>query len=203
MLPVADGATNNASLRFGIRWLELDTSDYVGPPWPPRSPLPSINSMGGLAAPKSSSTAPITLAACATNGWTPLTGVADRTDTGLRRGAGKDKGMKQRIALLLAGVLVGALVMTVLPVSAHHGADLRSLRRQVNVLKDKTRLMARSGVYRGFIVDAQVLSGCGNGANAVWFDSSQIEDVRALSCAGGGALSATKSIASRFKAAHR
>ena len=56
-------------------------------------------------------------------------------------------GIKQRVALLLVGILVGAPVMMMLPVQAHHGADFRRLRRQVNVLKQKTQLMDRDGFY--------------------------------------------------------
>jgi hypothetical protein len=110
--------------------------------------------------------------------------------------------MKQRVALLLAGVLVGALLMTVLPVSAHHGDDFRSLRRQVNVLKQKTQFMLRSGLYDSFIFDGQVLSECGDGTDTVWAPS-QITDLRSLSCPGGPALSTSKSVARSFKASHR
>jgi hypothetical protein len=45
--------------------------------------------------------------------------------------------MKQKVALLLVGILVGSLIMMVLPVEAHHGRDVRRLRRQVAALRNR------------------------------------------------------------------
>ncbi len=103
---------------------------------------------------------------------------------------------------MLAGALVGALLMTVLPVSAHHGDSARRLQRQINVLKDKTQFMLRSGAYDSFIFDAQVLSECGDATDTVWAPS-QIPDLRSLSCPGGGALSTSRNMARSFKASNR
>jgi hypothetical protein len=51
--------------------------------------------------------------------------------------ARKGRGMKQKVALLLVGILVGSLIMMVLPVEAHHGRDVRRLRRKVAALRNR------------------------------------------------------------------
>ena len=80
--------------------------------------------------------------------------------------------MKKSLALALIGVLVGGLLMTMVPVGAHHRSDLASLRQEVNrlrrVVSNRTQLLDRTGRYRGSIDGYQVVSECPDGSTAVW-----------------------------------
>lgn len=91
--------------------------------------------------------------------------------------------MRKNLVLLLLGALVGGLVMTVLPVGAHHQPGMRQLHRDVNRLERKltnrTQHLNRNGVYRGRLAAYQVISECPDQANAVW--RLQAERARSLS----------------------
>lgn len=81
--------------------------------------------------------------------------------------------MREKVAALVAGLIIGALAMTVLPVQAHHN-DLKFKRRlnrlenQVSVLKQKTVDLDRDGFFWGPILADQVISVCPAGNSAVW-----------------------------------
>ncbi len=90
--------------------------------------------------------------------------------------------MKDRVAVFLAGLLVGVLVFALAPAQAHHGDDLRllktrvsslerranSLEAKVKVLQDKTQAMDRRGFYLGPVGGNQVISVCPAGSGAIW-----------------------------------
>lgn len=76
--------------------------------------------------------------------------------------------MKEKIALLLAGLVAGALIASLVPAQAHHGADLRTLNRKVRRLQAKAQLMNSDGLYFGPVIGQQVLSLCADGSTATW-----------------------------------
>lgn len=73
--------------------------------------------------------------------------------------------MKNTLVGIAAGLLIGA---SIAPAAAHHGDDLRKLKRQVSVLQKKTKYMDRDGFYLGPVVGSQVLSACSSGEAAMW-----------------------------------
>lgn len=81
--------------------------------------------------------------------------------------------MRQKVVALIAGLIIGAVAMTVLPVQAHHN-DLRFKRRlnrlenQVSILKQKTVDLDREGFFYGPIMAEQVISLCPDGSSTVW-----------------------------------
>ncbi len=77
--------------------------------------------------------------------------------------------MKEKISLLLAGLVAGTLIGSLIPASAHHSDDFRALKRQVAQLRKKTALLDTStGMYLGPVVSEQVLSYCEEGSSATW-----------------------------------
>ncbi len=83
--------------------------------------------------------------------------------------------MRQKIGLVVAGLVAGAVLMAVLPVQAHHGADFKTLKAQITKLKARTATLEgqtqqldAEGFYLGGIVGQQVVSGCPAGATATW-----------------------------------
>ena len=76
--------------------------------------------------------------------------------------------MKSNIALLLAGLVAGVLIASLVPAQAHHGDDFRTLNRKVRQLQAKTQLLDTQGFYNGLMASWQVLSLCEDGATAMW-----------------------------------
>jgi len=79
-----------------------------------------------------------------------------------------------RLVWALAGVLVGVLIATALPVGAHHN-DRRLKRRvarlesQMTTVRAKTQYLTRDGFhFRGFLFGEQVIGFCDPAAPAVW-----------------------------------
>jgi hypothetical protein len=95
--------------------------------------------------------------------------------------------MKQKLSVLLAGILLGGVMIGAIgPVNAHHGSDVRKLNRsverlqsRVKVLREKTQLIDRDGFYRSFISGFQVLSSCPDQSNAIW-EQTNVPDLRWL-----------------------
>ena len=90
--------------------------------------------------------------------------------------------MKSNIALLLAGLVAGVLIASLVPAQAHHGGDFRTLNRKVRQLQAKTQALDTNGLYYGPIVAPQVISFCEDGATATWeqIPVAGFEDLRAL-----------------------
>jgi hypothetical protein len=63
-----------------------------------------------------------------------LDNVSCRWDTYCRR---KEAQMRRGIALLVAGVLLGAMVMWVLPAGAHHKQSVKALKKRVTKLENQ------------------------------------------------------------------
>jgi hypothetical protein len=93
--------------------------------------------------------------------------------------------MRSRLLLaLVAGLLVGALMVGLAPVQAHHGASSRRLSKRITRLanrvdalttkvNNRTRLLDRQGNYFGFIFPLQVTAPgdvCFNGDDAIWVE---------------------------------
>jgi outer membrane murein-binding lipoprotein Lpp len=84
--------------------------------------------------------------------------------------------MKQKLALFLAGIVLGGATIGVTgPVIAHHGSDVRKLNRSVDrlqarvqALRGKTQHIDPDGFYRSFIFGFQVLGSCPDQSNAIW-----------------------------------
>ena len=79
--------------------------------------------------------------------------------------------MREKIVLLITGLLIGVFVMAVVPVQAHHGEDFRRLKNRVAALEKKTvKLNPQNGNYTGTIHGHNVWiqsTSCGPGA-AAW-----------------------------------
>lgn len=90
--------------------------------------------------------------------------------------------MKEKIALLLAGLVAGSLIAVFIPAQAHHGADFRTLNRKVRQLQAKTQALETDGIYYGPVFGWQVVSQCADGTNAVWeqIPVAGLEDFRYL-----------------------
>ena len=76
--------------------------------------------------------------------------------------------MKEKIALLLAGLVAGALMASFIPAQAHHGDDFRTLNQKVRRLQAKTQLLDPNGQYNGFLPSWAVLSLCEDESTATW-----------------------------------
>ena len=76
--------------------------------------------------------------------------------------------MKDKIALLLAGLVAGALLSALVPAQAHHSTDLQALNRKISKLQKKTQYLTTQGLYQGPIVGQQVISYCEDEAAATW-----------------------------------
>jgi hypothetical protein len=91
--------------------------------------------------------------------------------------------VRQKIALLLAGLLTGGILVTALPVGAHHND--RALKRRIKALEARTQLLDQDGFYAGLVEEWQVVSfDCVHGDDAVWADTG-VQGVAFLFCADG------------------
>ena len=74
---------------------------------------------------------------------------------------------------ILVGLLVGVLIATAIPVTAHHSdramkRRLNRLENQMAIQKQKTYYMDRDGYYNNIIAGSQVLSLCAPDSPATW-----------------------------------
>jgi hypothetical protein len=81
--------------------------------------------------------------------------------------------MRRKIATLVAGVVIGASAMTVLPVQAHHSdrdmkRRLSRLENQVRVLQAKTVDLDTDGFFWGPVLGSQVIGACAAETPATW-----------------------------------
>ncbi len=90
--------------------------------------------------------------------------------------------LKEKIALLVAGLVAGSLIASFIPAQAHHGPDFRALNRKVRQLQAKTQALETNGIYYGPVFGWQVVSQCADGTNAVWeqIPVAGLEDFRYL-----------------------
>jgi hypothetical protein len=95
---------------------------------------------------------------------------------------GEGDPLKEKIALLLAGLVAGSLIVSFIPAQAHHGSDFRALNRKVRTLQAKTQALETDGLYYGPVFGWQVVSQCVDGSTAVWeqIPVAGLEDFRYL-----------------------
>ena len=85
----------------------------------------------------------------------------------------------------LVGLLVGILLMTSVPVTAHHSDRriknrLSRLEDQVLTLRTKMRLLDNGGFYHGPVFGYQVIGYCTAGQTAIWEVSTADPDFSAI-----------------------
>ena len=75
--------------------------------------------------------------------------------------------VKQKISLVMVGLLVGAMAMTLMPASAHHSTDQQRLQKQINGLKKSVQLLQaktvdfdEEGYFYGPVFGTQVVGMC-------------------------------------------
>ncbi|MDQ4094629.1 MAG: hypothetical protein M3174_00260 [Actinomycetota bacterium] len=106
-----------------------------------------------------------------------------------------------RVGLFLAGLVIGALLLTIVPVGAHHNDTnfknrLEALETKVKKLTAKTsNLDAKGDNYFGYVHSSWVWSsgdyGCAAGEDADWADAG--DGFVWLSCPGGTLPSTARS----------
>ena len=87
-------------------------------------------------------------------------------------------GMRSKVGLFLAGLIVGALLLTIVPVGAHHNDTkfknrLTALETKVTKLTKKTSNLSADGDnYQGFVHSAWIVNhintGCTDNESAQW-----------------------------------
>ena len=88
--------------------------------------------------------------------------------------------MKNKLAVLVVGLIIGVILGLMLPAGAHHNDrslkrrlnrvenQVATLRNQMNVMAGRTSQMTNQGDYFGIIFGEQVISFCPAGSTAIW-----------------------------------
>ena len=109
--------------------------------------------------------------------------------------------MKRTLAAVVMGIVLGALVMAIVPASAHHGEDVRKLKARVAKLESKTKLMNRAGRYNGYVNTVQVVAGidqCPHNSDAIWAAHPTDANFSVLWCTPSGAVQGTARYVSKM-----
>lgn len=90
--------------------------------------------------------------------------------------------MKQKIAWVLVGLLVGVLIVTAIPVGAHHNdrklkRRVTRLENQVQILRAKTVALDTDGFFYGPVLGRQVVALCPVDTSAMWTSDGNTEGI--------------------------